>query len=150
MYYQNHIPGGQTPQQQPVSSPYSHQQHPHSHGQPPLLQPGPSQYQAHYGSQYSAYPHPMGPGGGPPAVSSAMGGPTPTLPLPGVNQSGIGATGYPASFDTTGQLAPQGMKPRVTATLWEDEGSLCFQVEARGICVARREGWFQFSYFSGL
>lgn len=32
------------------------------------------------------------------------------------------------------------MKPRVTATLWEDEGSLCFQVEARGICVARREG----------
>jgi len=31
------------------------------------------------------------------------------------------------------------MKPRVTATLWEDEGSLCFQVEARGICVARRE-----------
>jgi protein SOK2 len=34
------------------------------------------------------------------------------------------------------------MKPRVTATLWEDEGSLCFQVEARGICVARREGKF--------
>jgi protein SOK2 len=24
--------------------------------------------------------------------------------------------------------------------LWEDEGSLCFQVEAKGICVARREG----------
>jgi protein SOK2 len=31
------------------------------------------------------------------------------------------------------------MKPRVTATLWEDEGSLCFQVEANGVCVARRE-----------
>jgi protein SOK2 len=31
------------------------------------------------------------------------------------------------------------MKPRVTATLWEDEGSLCFQVEAKGVCVARRE-----------
>jgi hypothetical protein len=31
------------------------------------------------------------------------------------------------------------MKPRVTTTLWEDEGSLCFQVEARGVCVARRE-----------
>lgn len=43
-------------------------------------------------------------------------------------------------FDTTGQIAPPGMKPRVTATLWEDEGSLCFQVEARGVCVARREG----------
>lgn len=46
------------------------------------------------------------------------------------------------TFDTTGQQPPPGMKPRVTATLWEDEGSLCFQVEARGICVARREGKF--------
>lgn len=43
------------------------------------------------------------------------------------------------AFDTTGQIAPPGMKPRVTATLWEDEGSLCFQVEANGVCVARRE-----------
>lgn len=24
--------------------------------------------------------------------------------------------------------------------MWEDEGSLCFQVEAKGVCVARREG----------
>ena len=47
---------------------------------------------------------------------------------------------HPQPMDTTGQVAPQGMKPRVTATLWEDEGSLCFQVEAKGICVARREG----------
>ena len=48
---------------------------------------------------------------------------------------------YPQqTFDTTGQVAPPGMKPRVTATLWEDEGSLCFQVEAKGVCVARREG----------
>lgn len=29
--------------------------------------------------------------------------------------------------------------PKVTTTLWEDEGTLCFQVEANGICVARRE-----------
>ena len=62
------------------------------------------------------------------------------LPLPGVpNQAGMQNT-YNQGFDTTGQIAPPGMKPRVTATLWEDEGSLCFQVEARGICVARREG----------
>lgn len=45
-------------------------------------------------------------------------------------------------FDTTGQVPPPGIKPRVTATLWEDEGSLCFQVEAKGICVARRDGMF--------
>lgn len=61
--------------------------------------------------------------------------------------SGAPATSLPGSqsyqthtFDHTGQVAPPGMKPRVTATLWEDEGSLCFQVEAKGVCVARREG----------
>ena len=54
--------------------------------------------------------------------------------------SGAPTQGYPGSMDTTGQIAPAGMKPRVTATLWEDEGSLCFQVEAKGVCVARREG----------
>lgn len=61
-------------------------------------------------------------------------------------------TGYqnttPHTFDTTGQIAPPGMKPRVTATLWEDEGSLCFQVEAKGVCVARREGMLCHSFFS--
>ncbi|KAK9482382.1 hypothetical protein V1527DRAFT_19928 [Lipomyces starkeyi] len=41
--------------------------------------------------------------------------------------------------DPTGQFPPPGMKPRVTTTLWEDEGTLCFQVEAKGVCVARRE-----------
>lgn len=52
-----------------------------------------------------------------------------------------GSQGYQThTFDHTGQVAPPGMKPRVTATLWEDEGSLCFQVEAKGVCVARREG----------
>lgn len=48
----------------------------------------------------------------------------------------------PHTIDTTGQVAPPGAKPRVTATLWEDEGSLCFQVEAKGVCVARRNGIF--------
>lgn len=56
--------------------------------------------------------------------------------------------GYGAQqgFDQTGQIAPPGMKPRVTATLWEDEGSLCFQVEAKGVCVARREGMYKIFY----
>ena len=51
----------------------------------------------------------------------------------------------PHKFDTTGQVAPPGMKPRVTATLWEEEGTLCFQVESNAVCVARREG----EHFSG-
>jgi protein SOK2 len=58
--------------------------------------------------------------------------------VPGSNAS----TQQPPIFDTTGQIAPPGAKPRVTATLWEDEGSLCYQVEAKGVCVARREGMF--------
>lgn len=58
----------------------------------------------------------------------------------GANTLGGAQYSRDRAYDTTGQIAPPGMKPRVTATLWEDEGSLCFQVEAKGICVARREG----------
>ena len=66
----------------------------------------------------------------------------PAGPSPHGYAGGLGHTpGYPPPMtDTTGQVAPPGMKPRVTATLWEDEGSMCFQVEAKGICVARRDG----------
>ncbi|KAG0152641.1 hypothetical protein PDIDSM_1121 [Penicillium digitatum] len=53
------------------------------------------------------------------------------------NNTGAPLQGF--VFDGTGQVAPPGAKPRVTATLWEDEGSLCYQVEAKGVCVARRE-----------
>ena len=69
-----------------------------------------------------------------------------TLQLPAMSSQGgppshAGSQSYPShTFDHTGQVAPPGMKPRVTATLWEDEGSLCFQVEAKSVCVARREG----------
>lgn len=45
----------------------------------------------------------------------------------------------PTITDPTGQKAPPNIKPKITTTLWEDEGTLCFQVEARGICIARRE-----------
>jgi hypothetical protein len=31
-------------------------------------------------------------------------------------------------------------RPKLTTTLWEDERTICFQVDANGICVARREG----------
>lgn len=71
------------------------------------------------------------PQGGPSPHNSFMGG------------QGVPSGAYPTQnhqHDTTGQVAPAGMKPRVTATLWEDEGSMCFQVEAKGVCVARRDG----------
>jgi len=65
------------------------------------------------------------------------------LPAPLPSMTAIqsqGAFGAPMEMDTTGQVPPPGVKPRVTATLWEDEGTLCFQVDVKGTCVARREG----------
>jgi hypothetical protein len=37
-------------------------------------------------------------------------------------------------------------RPKITTNLWEDEGTVCFQVDAKGICVARREGIFIYTY----
>ncbi|UNI20729.1 hypothetical protein JDV02_006794 [Purpureocillium takamizusanense] len=134
MYYPQHMSAGQAPPPQTVTSgTMTHYQH----HQPTLLQPGPAQYSN--AAQYPQYGYANGltsPPAAPPV--SNMGQPQNVLPLPGVpGQQNMG--NQYAGFDTSGQQPPPGMKPRVTATLWEDEGSLCFQVEARGICVARRE-----------
>ncbi|KAL2872275.1 uncharacterized protein BJX67DRAFT_1422 [Aspergillus lucknowensis] len=124
----------------------THYQYPQ---QPPVLQPTSTYGPA---SSYSQYPYPNG-------VTSSQSAPQPPttsmsnqvssqlLPLPVTNHAvtapGYGnSTGTPMQgyvYDPTGQMAPPGAKPRVTATLWEDEGSLCYQVEAKGVCVARRE-----------
>ena len=118
-----------------------------NYGQPQALQPASQSYPPAYG--HYSYPNTMAPmSAGHPVTSSMQGHMVNSLPLPTMQsnpQAGPPA-GHPTpgapfsqSFDQTGQVAPHGMKPRVTATLWEDEGSLCFQVEANGVCVARRE-----------
>ncbi|SPN97409.1 related to ascospore maturation 1 protein (Asm-1) [Cephalotrichum gorgonifer] len=140
MYYSQHMSTGQPhPPQTVTSGGLTH----YTHQQPPLLQSGPGQYppppapyhQYNYGNGLTSPPTA-------PPVSGNMGGggvlPPPT-PLPGIPGQAAPMQNQYSGFDTTGQVAPPGMKPRVTATLWEDEGSLCYQVEARGICVARRE-----------
>lgn len=33
-------------------------------------------------------------------------------------------------------------RARLTTTLWEDESTICYQVDCRGICVARRQGMY--------
>lgn len=33
-------------------------------------------------------------------------------------------------------------RARLTTTLWEDENTICYQVDCRGICVARRQGLY--------
>ncbi|KAF2088683.1 apses-domain-containing protein [Saccharata proteae CBS 121410] len=136
--HQQHIQGHSQ-----SSGPPSNLSHYPTYQQPPYLQPGPpnpmvqsSYYQGSYGNGVPPTPASA-------TMSNAM---VPqSLPLPVMSGGPAtaampGSQGYPHhSLDTTGQVAPPGMKPRVTATLWEDEGSLCFQVEAKGICVARRE-----------
>ncbi|KAH6899841.1 cell pattern formation-associated protein stuA [Thelonectria olida] len=141
MYYppqQQHLSAGQAAASQAVTS--SGINHYSQHQQPPLLQPGPAQYSA--SPQYPGYNNYTNGLTSPPTAAPSVANPMNAqhvLPLPGVAAQGGMQSGYQTGFDTTGQHPPPGMKPRVTATLWEDEGSLCFQVEARGICVARRE-----------
>ncbi|KAG9238104.1 hypothetical protein BJ875DRAFT_502263 [Amylocarpus encephaloides] len=143
MYYTSHISTGQQPPPQTVTS--SAMGHYSQHQQPPLLQPGPAQYNSAPAS-YNQYPYSSGlasPQSAGHQVPGSMGQGN-VLPLPAMaagqpGMPGQGGYGAQQGFDTTGQIAPPGMKPRVTATLWEDEGSLCFQVEAKGVCVARRE-----------
>ncbi|PWN54150.1 hypothetical protein IE53DRAFT_24000 [Violaceomyces palustris] len=55
-----------------------------------------------------------------------------------VNGSGaLSSPSYTSAPQYSTQL-PLAGRHRVTTTLWEDEGTLCFQVDARGVCVARR------------
>ncbi|GIC84965.1 KilA-N domain-containing protein [Aspergillus udagawae] len=167
-YYPNPTPLGSMNQTQPYmdvhsshlssAQPYASQaptagamaHYPQYHQQPPVLQPASTYGPA---SSYSQYAYPSGvassqPAPPPPSTSMSSQVPAQLLPLPAVNSHTVTAPGYGNTtgtpmqgfvYDTTGQLAPPGAKPRVTATLWEDEGSLCYQVEAKGVCVARRE-----------
>lgn len=43
-----------------------------------------------------------------------------------------------ASTSTVGQYQPPGIRPRVTTTMWEDEKTLCYQVDANNVSVVRR------------
>ena len=138
MYYPSqHMQGGQT-QSTPVSA--NTMALYNTHQQPPVLQQGSAQYPNP--SPYNQYGYTNGLTSSPTAapIGSSLASNPHVLPLPsGVAAQSASPYSY-SGYDSTGQNAPPGTKPRVTATLWEDEGSLCFQVEARGICVARREG----------
>jgi protein SOK2 len=161
-YADVHQPHMATATHAPASAPPTGLSHYSYPPQSSMMQP-----QHQYSQAPPGYP-PYGYGNGVPSQIPASSSMNPamvpsTLQLPGLFENGnhtmhklltitAMSSGAPASsipgsqgyqtqtFDHTGQVAPPGMKPRVTATLWEDEGSLCFQVEAKGVCVARREG----------
>lgn len=65
--------------------------------------------------------------------------PSSSIPINAAAQFPSMVNAISVTNNSLGQTPPPGIKPRVTTTLWEDEGTLCFQVEAKGICVARRE-----------
>lgn len=46
--------------------------------------------------------------------------------------------GNASANSTLGQLQPPGIRPRVTTTMWEDEKTLCYQVDANNVSVVRR------------
>jgi protein SOK2 len=123
------------------SSPYT--QPPQGGSQPYALPPPQQGQEIQPGSQYPHYSYdiqlrypqdPNRPYPPPPQVQGLQLPPMATMDMQG------GYSQPEMAGDTTGQVAPPGMKPRVTATLWEDEGTLCFQVDVKGTCVARREG----------
>jgi protein SOK2 len=108
----------------------------------PLLQPVEFQYSSVGYSRGLTYPKSSNF-----RVADSMAGQGDVLALPAMpagyptsTTTSIANQGQGQGLDTTGQVAPPGVKPNVTATLWEDEGSLCFQVQAKEVCVARREG----------
>ncbi|CAO3634379.1 unnamed protein product [Mucor hiemalis] len=62
--------------------------------------------------------------------------PYPTSTLPRSNSaSALSSSLYRQSSLVTKPIS----RPRLTTTLWEDESTLCYQVDSRGICVARRQ-----------
>ncbi|KAI8143603.1 transcription regulator HTH, apses-type DNA-binding domain-containing protein [Fennellomyces sp. T-0311] len=56
---------------------------------------------------------------------------------PGSNYP-YGPAGLPSFAVHPSPRPPIIPRPKLTTTLWEDEGTICYQVDANGICVARR------------
>ncbi|KAH3662406.1 hypothetical protein OGAPHI_005658 [Ogataea philodendri] len=62
-----------------------------------------------------------------PSVSSSTG-----------SHSRNSSVNYPPVSPSVGQVQPPGIRPKITTTMWEDEKTLCYQVEANGVSVVRR------------
>lgn len=71
-------------------------------------------------------------------AGSAQGGGLPAGPGgPIASSSMVQAPSYSSTPQYSTQL-PLAGRHRVTTTFWEDENTLCFQVDVKGVCVARR------------
>lgn len=63
---------------------------------------------------------------------------SPTAHGGAMSANGMMPPTYNSAAPQYGAQLPLAGRHRVTTTLWEDEGTLCFQVDAKGVCVARR------------
>lgn len=75
---------------------------------------------------YTGNPSQPGGGGG----ASAATGASALMSQPAATSS------YPGT--TVGEVQPTGLRPKITTTMWEDEKTLCYQVDANGVSVVRR------------
>lgn len=119
--------------------------------QPPQPQGQPHQPQAHNAQQQQpqlqAAPPPPSQAPGPPAAAAAAPPPPPPAallqaapppPQAPLLQSQAQSQDVMSSNYTVGQYQPPGIRPRVTTTMWEDEKTLCYQVDANNVSVVRR------------
>lgn len=80
------------------------------------------------------------------ALSSQSGAPVSTsaatapLSVPPLSAKGSvsSETAGSGGNSSVGQYQPPGIRPRVTTTMWEDEKTLCYQVDANNVSVVRR------------
>lgn len=74
------------------------------------------------------------------AASASTSGATVQTSAPSASAKGsvLSDTLGGASNSTVGQYQPPGIRPRVTTTMWEDEKTLCYQVDANNVSVVRR------------
>lgn len=134
--YSSHYPGGYSS----TSAPYN---------QYPVYQQGQQHPQGQvYGAPASQASGQQGPSGSAsstaPSVQSAQPG-QPGSVLTATTGAPVSAKGSVSSDSlggnansSVGQYQPPGIRPRVTTTMWEDEKTLCYQVDANNVSVVRR------------
>lgn len=68
--------------------------------------------------------------------------PPPLPPLPPSSAAGAHHHNHAYHYypSNPSSIPPPSPRPKITTNIWEDEGTLCFQVDAKGVCVARRQG----------
>lgn len=116
-----------------LSQPYGGQ---YVYNQPPaqVYAPGQAQAQAQAQGQNAQTAPAQTASAAQPAVPAAA----PAAAPPASAKSSVASDTLGPTSSTVGQYQPPGIRPRVTTTMWEDEKTLCYQVDANNVSVVRR------------